>query len=111
MKKILSLVTVLVMIAALTVGANAVEYKWNLFENNFASAADYDPNGNANSGVKSNTFVKQSATTPCELKTDNGVTYLSFPPQASGNALIVGTFYNTLDAKDISSKAGRASSA
>lgn len=106
MKKLLSLVTVIVMIAALTIGANATPaYNWNLMENDFAAAADYDANGNANSGIKSNVFVKQSATTPCELKTDNGVTYISIPSQDTGNAQLVGTFYNTLDAKDISSQA------
>lgn len=104
MKKFLSLVIVMVMIAALTVCANATEYKWNLLDNDFSYEADYDPNGNPNSGIKSNTFVKQSATTPCELKKDNGITYISIPSQTSGNALLVGTFYNTLDAKDISSK-------
>lgn len=105
MKKIVSLATVIVMLAVLAVCSGAVDYEWNLLDNDFASAADYDPDGTPNTGVKSNTFVKQSATTPCELKTDNGVTYISIPSQASGNTLLEETFYNTADAKNISAQA------
>ena len=80
------------------------EYDWNLLANDFSSSTDYDTAGNANSGVKGTSFVKQAATEDTKIVSENGLSFARIASQTSGNAQLVGTFLNTSDALQVSDK-------